>query len=325
MNIRIAICGYGNLGHGAALAVQNSPDAELAAIFTRRPPQPLQTGCAAPVLPLSAIRHWREKVDVLLLCGGSATDLPRQTPDLAADFNTVDSFDTHAKIPAHFAAVDRSARASAHLSLICAGWDPGLFSVARSLFSSVLPNGSTATFWGRGVSQGHSDAIRRLPGVQDAREYTVPIPEAISAAENGAPGAYSAVTSHRRECFVVASPGADRDRIERKIREMPDYFAGYETSVTFVSQEELDRTHAALPHGGRVIRSGQTADGHRHTLSLGLRLNSNPEFTGGVLVAYARAVFRLRREGRTGCITPLDIAPCYLSPLTAQQARERLL
>lgn len=325
MNIRIAVCGYGNLGHGAALAVQKAPDTELAAIFTRRPPEPLQVGCAVPVLPLAAVRHWREKVDVLLLCGGSATDLPRQTPALAADFNTVDSFDTHAKIPAHFAAVDRSARSSGHLSLICAGWDPGLFSVARSLFSSVLPDGSTATFWGRGVSQGHSDAIRRLPGVLDAREYTVPIPEAMSAAEHGDRNDLSPTASHRRECFVVADPDADRGEIERRIREMPDYFAGYRTSVTFVSQAELDRSHAGLPHGGRVIRSGQTADGHRHLLSLGLRLDSNPEFTGGVLVAYARAVFRLRKEGRTGCITPLDIAPSYLSPLPADEARKRLL
>lgn len=325
MNIRIAICGYGNLGKGAELAALAAPDAEPVAIFTRRPTEPLKPQCRVPVLPLSALRHWRDKVDVLLLCGGSATDLPRQTPALSRDFNTVDSFDTHERIPAHFAAVDRAARASGHLSLICAGWDPGLFSAARSLFDSFLPNGDSATFWGRGVSQGHSNAIRRLPDVRDARAYTVPVPEALAAAENGQMQGLSPAMSHRRVCYVVAEDGADLSRIERDIREMPDYFRGYETTVTFVTQEELDRDHAALPHGGTVTRSGKTAAEHSHTMTLGLRLDSNPEFTGGVLVAGARAVARLRAKGTVGCITPLDLSPADLSPHAPALQRKRFL
>lgn len=325
MNIRIAICGYGNLGKGAERAALAAPDVDLVAVFTRRPNEPLRTLGNVPVLPLSALRHWRDKIDVLLLCGGSATDLPRQTPTFAADFNTVDSFDTHERIPAHFATVDRAARAAGHLSLISAGWDPGLFSMARSLFSSFLPDGESATFWGRGVSQGHSDAIRRLSGVRDAREYTVPIPEAEEKAESGQMSGLSPTAAHRRECYVVAEKGADIGRIERDIRDMPNYFRGYETTVTFVTQEELDRDHAALPHGGRVIRSGKTAEDHTHTLTMGLRLDSNPEFTGGVLVACARAVARLRAKGTVGCITPLDLSPADLSPLPPELQRKQFL
>lgn len=324
MSIRIAICGYGNLGRGVEHAAMRAPDITPVAIFTRRPPEPLRTQASIPVLPLSAIRHWREQIDVLILCGGSAKDLPRQTPTLAADFNTVDSFDTHAAIPAHYAAVDHAASASGHLSLISAGWDPGLFSVARVLFDALLPDGETATFWGRGVSQGHSDALRHIPGVLDARAYTIPIAGAAEAAEAGRVQPLPPTVTHRRECCVVAAEGADRDRIVRTIRGLPDYFRGYETSVTFLSQAELDRNHAALPHGGKVIRSGKTGD-YEQLLTLGVRLDSNPEFTGSVLVAYARAIFRLRAGGRTGCITPLDVPPCMLSPLPPDLLREKLL
>ena len=324
MNIRIAICGYGNLGRGVEHAAMRAPDITPAAIFTRRPPEPLRTQASVPVLPISALRHWREQIDVLILCGGSAKDLPRQTPTFAADFNTVDSFDTHAAIPAHFAAVDRAASASGHLALISAGWDPGLFSVARTLFDAFLPDGETATFWGRGVSQGHSDALRRIPGVLDAREYTVPIDGVAEAAEAGQVQPLPPTATHRRECYVVAADGADRDRIVRAICGMPDYFRGYETSVTFLSQAELNRDHAALPHGGKVIRSGKTGE-ERQLLTLGAKLASNPEFTGSVLVAYARAVYRLRKGGRTGCITPLDVPPAALSPLPPDSLRKKLL
>ena len=325
MNIRIAICGYGNLGKGAERAALAAPDIDLVAIFTRRPNEPLRTLGNVPALPLSALRHWKNRVDVLLLCGGSATDLPRQTPTFAADFNTVDSFDTHEKIPAHFAAVDRAARSSGHLALISAGWDPGLFSAARSLFASVLPNGENVTFWGRGVSQGHSDAIRRLPGVRDAREYTVPIPEAAEQAEHGQLAGLTPTKTHRRECYVVAEDGANRAKIERDIRTMPNYFQGYETTVTFVTQEELTRDHSELPHGGRVIRSGKTAADHTHTLTMGLQSDSNPPLTGSVLVACSRAVARLRANGTTGCITPLDLSPALLSPLPPDLQRKQFL
>ena len=321
MNIRIAICGYGNLGRGVERALQAAGDMEPVAIVTRRPPKTVHPASAIPVLPYAQIDTLRDRVDVLILCSGSAADLPHQTPELAADFNTVDSFDTHGRIPAHFAAVHRSAAASGHLSLISAGWDPGLFSVARVLFDAVLPDGATATFWGKGVSQGHSDALRRIPGVLDAREYTVPIPGAMELAENGSAEALSPTATHRRECFVVPAEDADRDRIVRDIRSLPDYFLGYDTTVTFIMAEELKRDHAALPHGGRVIRSGKTGDGSRHRLALDLRLDSNPAFTGGVLVAYARAVYRLHRLGQTGCITPPDVPPAALSPKTGEVLR----
>lgn len=322
MNIRIAICGYGNLGRGVERALQAARDMEPVAIVTRRPPEAVRPASAIPVLPYAQIDTLRDRVDVLILCSGSAADLPHQTPELATRFNTVDSFDTHGKIPAHFAAVRRSAAASGHLSLISAGWDPGLFSVARVLFDAVLPDGATATFWGRGVSQGHSDALRRIPGVLDAREYTIPIPGAMELAENGLAEALSPAATHRRECFVVPAADADRDRIARDIRSLPDYFLGYDTTVTFITAEELKRDHAALPHGGRVIRSGTTGDGSHHRLALDLRLDSNPAFTGGVLVAYARAVYRLRQLGQTGCITPLDVPPAALSPKSGEELRK---
>lgn len=323
MNIRIAICGYGNLGRGVELAARNAPDTEPVAVITRRPPEAVQPLTSLPVFPFSDIDRLRDRVDVLILCGGSATDLPHQTPALADRFNTVDSFDTHAAIPSHFETVNRIASASGHLSLIGAGWDPGLFSLARVLFDAFLPAGSTATFWGRGVSQGHSDALRHIPGVSDAREYTVPLPGAMEAAESGTMQENLPTATHRRECYIVPEDNADREAILRAVRDLPDYFRGYETSVTFVTREELARDHAGLPHGGRVVRSGTTGGTNRHLLRLEARLDSNPEFTGSVLVACARAVRRMRLRGRTGCLTLPDIAPADLSPLPPEEIRKR--
>lgn len=325
MNIRIAICGYGNLGRGVELAANSAPDIEPVAVVTRRPPEAIQPLTALPVLPFSDIDRLRDRVDVLILCGGSATDLPHQTPALADRFNIVNSFDTHPAIPSHFETVDRIATASGFLSLISAGWDPGLFSVARVLFDALLPAGNTATFWGRGVSQGHSDALRRIPGILDAREYTVPIPGAMEAAEAGQVQNMASTATHRRECYVVPEDGADRAALLRAIRDLPDYFRGYETSVTFLSREELARDHAGLPHGGRVIRSGTTGNASRHLLRLEARLDSNPEFTGGVLVACARAVWRMHQRGRVGCVTLPEVAPVDLSPLPPEEIRKRLV
>lgn len=322
--LRIAICGYGNLGRGVERALQNAPDAEAVAVISRRPPHLLRELTPLPVCPLSEAFALEGQVDVLILASGSAADLPVQTPMLAARFDTVDSFDTHGQISAHIAAVDRSASSSGHLSLIGAGWDPGLFSVARVLSDAVLPDGTTAVFWGRGVSQGHSNAIRRIPGVRDARAYTVPVPGAAEAALQGLASPLPPTAAHRRECFVVTEDDADRDRIARDIRSLPEYFLGYDTIVTFITPEEMQRDHAALPHAGQVIRSGR-ADGHRSRLTFGVSMESNPAFTGGILVAYARAVFRLRRQGLTGCITPLDVPPAALSPRSPEQLQRKFL
>lgn len=323
---RIGICGYGNLGRGVELALRQQPDMSLAAVFTRRDPASLSILTpGVPVLPLSDAPAHAKDIDVLILCGGSATDLPEQGPALARHFNTVDSFDTHAHIPDYFAALDAAAKEARHLSLLSVGWDPGLFSLLRLYAGAVLPDGRDYTFWGRGVSQGHSDAIRRVPGVADARQYTVPVPAAVESVRRGENPDLTTREKHTRECYVVLKPGADPAAVEKAIVEMPNYFADYDTTVHFVSQEELDRDHAGLPHGGFVIRTGTTAGGNDCRIEYSLDLGSNPEFTACVLVSYARAVARLAAEGATGCKTVFDIAPAYLSPVSGEELRAHML
>ena len=325
--MKIAIYGYGNLGRGVECATKYHTDAELVGVFTRRPPETLKTLFDTPVYSVDSILDFKDKIDVLIICGGSATDLPKMTPALAENFNVVDSFDTHAKIPEHFRAVDEAAKKNGHTALISAGWDPGLFSVARLYASSVLPSGSDYTFWGRGISQGHSDAIRRIPGVLDARQYTVPVPEALSAVRSGKCPELTTREKHLRECYVVAEEGADLEKIESEIKNMPNYFADYDTTVKFISLEELRKNHSGMPHGGSVIRNGKTgADGENtHTVEFSLKLDSNPEFTASVLVAYARAIDRLAKEGSFGCKTVFDIAPSYLSEHSAEELRAHML
>lgn len=326
--IRIGIYGYGNIGRGVECAVRQNPDMTLAAIFTRREPSSVKTVYGeAPVFPAAEVAAHADDIDVMILCGGSATDLPVQTPQLAEYFNVIDSFDTHARIAEHFANVDSAARAGGKTAVISVGWDPGLFSLNHLYAAAILPDGRDYTFWGRGVSQGHSDAIRRIDGVADARQYTVPVPEALRAVRAGENPELTTRQKHTRECFVVAELGADKARIEREIKEMPNYFADYDTTVTFVTQEELDRDHAGLPHQGFVIRSGVTGrDGeHKHIVEYNLKLDSNPEFTASVLLAYARAAYRLNSAGDIGCKTVLDIAPSLLSPKTGAELIEYLL
>lgn len=325
--MRVAIYGYGNLGRGVECAIKYSPDVELVGVFTRRDPESLRTLTGVPVYSAKNVLDFKEKIDVIIICGGSATDLPKLTPMLAENFNVIDSFDTHANIPAHFSACDRAAFGSGHIALISAGWDPGLFSIARLYASVALPEGKDYTFWGRGISQGHSDAIRRIDGVLDARQYTVPVPEALSAVRAGECPELTTRQKHLRECYVVAKEGADLARIEREIKEMPNYFSDYDTTVHFVSIEELRRDHAGMPHGGSVIRNGVTGiDGeNRHTVEFSLNLDSNPEFTGSVLVAYARAVDRMAKRNVTGAKTVFDVAPGDLSPLCAEELRAHML
>ena len=325
--MRIAIYGYGNIGRGVELAIRANGDQELVGVFTRRAPESVQTLTGAPVFAADAITERVGEIDAVILCGGSATDLPVQTPRLAKLFNVVDSFDTHARIPEHFAAVDDAAKASGHTALISGGWDPGMFSLARLYGSAILPDGKDYTFWGRGVSQGHSDAIRRIPGVLDARQYTVPIQAALDAVRSGAQPELTARQKHLRECYVVAAEGADLSAIETAIKTMPNYFADYDTTVSFITAEEMRRDHAALPHGGFVIRTGKTGVSaeHSHTIEYRLQLDSNPEFTSGVLAALARAVVRLNAKGETGCKTVFDIPPALLSPLSAEELRARML
>ncbi len=325
--MRIAIYGYGNIGRGVELAIRANADQALAGVFTRRAPETVHTLTGAPVYAADSIFDHAGEIDAVILCGGSATDLPVQTPMLAEKFNVVDSFDTHARIPEHFAAVDAAARAGGKTALISGGWDPGMFSLARLYGSAILPDGKDYTFWGRGVSQGHSDAIRRIPGVLDARQYTVPIQAALDAARSGAQPELTARQKHLRECYVVAAEGADLSAIETAIKTMPNYFADYDTTVTFITAEEMRRDHAALPHGGFVIRTGRTgADReHSHTIEYRLALDSNPEFTSGVLTALARAVVRLNRAGDTGCKTIFDLPPAALSPLSGEELRAQML
>ena len=325
--MRIAIYGYGNIGRGVELAIRANADQTLAGVFTRRAPEAVKTLTGAPVFAADSILDHAAEIDAVILCGGSATDLPVQTPLLAKHFNVVDSFDTHARIPEHFAAVDAAARAAGHTALISGGWDPGMFSLARLYGGAILPDGKDYTFWGRGVSQGHSDAIRRIPGVVDARQYTVPIEAALTAVRSGAQPELTARQKHLRECYVVAAEGADRAAIETAIKTMPNYFADYDTTVTFITAEEMRRDHANLPHGGMVIRTGRTgANGeHNHTIEYRLQLDSNPEFTAGVLTALARAVCRLQARGDTGCKTIFDLPPAALSPLSAEELRAQML
>ena len=328
MSIRIAIMGYGNLGRGVECAIRQNPDLELVAVFTRRNPSALHILTpGVPVCPVEQALEWQGRIDVLILSGGSATDLPEQTPYYAKYFNVVDSFDTHARIPEHFAVVDAAAKAASHLGLISVGWDPGLFSLNRLYANAVLPQGKDYTFWGRGVSQGHSDAIRRIPGVKDARQYTIPIDSALEAVRSGAAPELTTRQKHLRECFVVAEEGTDTALIEQTIKTMPNYFADYDTTVHFISEQELQRDHSGIPHGGFVLRSGRTGWGGERSalIEYSLKLDSNPEFTASVIVAYARAVYRLAAEGRSGCITAFDVAPAYLSALSAEELRAHLL
>ncbi|WP_079914688.1 diaminopimelate dehydrogenase [Paenibacillus sp. 32352] len=321
--IRVGIVGYGNLGRGVEKAIRQNPDMELAAIFTRR--QPGNMASTGLIKHISEAEQYIGKIDVMILCGGSATDLPEQGPYFASMFHTVDSFDRHAKIPEYFDAVDASARRGGHASVISTGWDPGLFSLNRLLAEAVLPEGNEYTFWGKGVSQGHSDAIRRIRGVDNAVQYTIPSMDAVDKVRRGEDPVLTARDKHLRECYVVVEPGEDLSRIEHEITTMPDYFADYETRVNFISAEELQEKHSAMPHGGLVLRSGKTGDNSKQIIEFGLNLASNPEFTGSVLVAYARAISRFAKEGFTGTKTAFDIPFSYLSPKSGEQLRRELL
>lgn len=325
--MKIAIYGYGNLGRGVECAVVNSVDAELFGVFTRRTPDSVKTVSGANVYHVDDILKYKDDIDVVIICGGSATDLPKMTPELAKNFNVVDSFDTHAKIPEHFTNVDCVAKETNHTALISGGWDPGMFSINRLYASAVLPDGKDYTFWGKGVSQGHSDAIRRIEGVKNAKQYTIPIDTALDAVRSGCEPELTTRQKHLRECFVVAEDGADKSRIENEIKTMPNYFAEYDTIVHFISEEELERDHAGIPHGGFVIRTGKTGINHEnsHVIEYSLKLDSNPEFTASVLVAYARAVNKLYKRGDYGCKTVFDIAPADLSPLSSEELRKSML
>ena len=328
MTTRVGIYGYGNLGRGIECAVNAADDMELVAVFTRRDPSALKIASKnVAVVNVKDVASYKDKIDVMILCGGSATDLPTQTPELAKLFNVIDSFDTHAKIPEHFKLVDEEARKSNHIALISAGWDPGMFSLNRLYANAVLPNGKDYTFWGKGVSQGHSDAIRRIKGVKDARQYTCPVQAALDAVRSGSNPELTTRQKHTRLCYVVLEEGADPAYVENEIKTMPNYFADYDTTVNFISQEELNKNHSGIPHGGFVIRSGATGvnNEHKHIIEYSLKLDSNPEFTASVITAYTRAIARLYKEGATGCKTVFDIAPAYLSPLSGEQLRATML
>ena len=328
MSMKVGIIGYGNLGRGVELAVNEAPDMDLKVVFTRRDPSSLVIASKdVPVVNISEAESWKDKLDVVILCGGSATDLPLQTPEYAKYFNVVDSFDTHARIPEHFANVDAAAKEGSNAAVISVGWDPGLFSLARIYGNAVLPQGKDYTFWGRGVSQGHSDAIRRIAGVKNAKQYTVPVQKALDAVRSGADPDLSTRDKHERECFVVLEEGADPAVIEEEIKTMPNYFADYNTTVHFIGEEEFARDHQGMAHGGFVIRSGRTGaqKENNELIEFQLKLDSNPEFTGSVLTAYARAAVRLNAEGKSGCLTAFDIAPAYLSPLSGEELRAHLL
>lgn len=326
--MRVGILGYGNLGRGVECAIRQNPDMELAAVFTRRNPD--EVSILTPgvkVYPLEAAESMTDTIDVMILCGGSATDLPEQTPKFAKLFNVVDSFDTHAKIPEHFEHVNAAAQAGGKVSVISVGWDPGMFSLNRLYANAILPDGADYTFWGKGVSQGHSDAIRRVKGVKNAKQYTVPVPEALQAVREGKNPELSTRQKHTRECYVVAEEGADRAQIEAEIKTMPNYFADYDTTVHFITEYELQKNHSGIPHGGFVIRSGKTGWNREnsHIVEYSLKLDSNPEFTASILIAYARAAYRLQKEGQSGCKTVFDIAPAYLSTKTPEELRKQLL
>lgn len=325
---RIGILGYGNLGRGVECAIKQNADMNLVGVFTRRNPETVTILTKeAGVYSIEQLEEMKDQIDVLVICGGSATDLPKQTPLFAKSFNVIDSFDTHANIPEHFEAVDKAAQESGHLGLISVGWDPGMFSLNRLYANSVLPSGNDYTFWGKGVSQGHSDAIRRIAGVVDARQYTIPVQSALDAVRSGSNPELTTRQKHTRECFVVAKEDADLDVITETIVSMPNYFADYDTTVHFISQEEMDQNHSGIPHGGFVLRSGNTGweEEHKHLIEYQLTLDSNPEFTASVLVAYARALHRLYEEGKRGCLTVFDVAPSYLSPLSGAELRKHML
>ena len=325
--IRVGITGYGNLGKGVEYALENAADMELVGVFSRRSPESIKTRTDIPVYTMQQVEEMSDKIDVMIVCGGSANDLPVQTAQLAAHFNLVDSFDTHAKIPEHFANVNEISKKNGKIGIISAGWDPGMFSINRLYSQAILPNGSDYTFWGVGVSQGHSDAVRRIEGVLNAKQYTIPSESAIERVRNGEQPQLSVREKHTRECFVVAQEGADLDRIENEIKSMPNYFADYDTTVNFISMEEFEEKHSGIPHGGVVLRTGTTGENqkHKHVIEYSLTLDSNPEFTAGVLVACARAAYRMNKEGQCGCKTLFDIAPSYLHPQSAEELRKNLL
>ncbi len=327
MKIRIGILGYGNLGRGIESAVAQNTDMELVAVFTRRDPKLVKVQTDVPVYSAETLMDMKKELDVLILCGGSATDLPKQTAEYANCFNVVDSFDTHAKIPEHFAMVDEAAKKGGKIAMISVGWDPGMFSLSRLYANTILQDGSDYTFWGKGVSQGHSDAIRRIKGVKDAKQYTIPVEEALESVRKCKNPILSTRQKHTRECYVVAEDGADLTYIEKEIKTMPNYFADYDTTVHFISEEELKKNHSGIPHGGVVIRTGSTGlqKEHHHVIEYRLQLDSNPEFTACVLTAYARAAYRMSSEGMKGCKTVFDVAPAYLSQLTPDEMRTSLL
>ena len=328
MAVRIGILGYGNLGRGIECAIRQNQDMELVAVFTRRDPQQVKIQTeGVSVYKVDQIAEFQDKIDVLMLCGGSATDLPKQTPEYAKYFNVIDSFDTHARVPEHFANVDKAASESNHVGIISVGWDPGMFSLNRMYANAILTNGKDYTFWGKGVSQGHSDAIRRIDGVKDGKQYTIPVEAALEAVRNGENPELTTRQKHTRECFVVAEEGADLARIENEIKTMPNYFDEYDTTVHFISEEELKRDHSGIPHGGFVIRTGKTGwnDENSHVIEYSLKLDSNPEFTSSVIVAYARAAYRMNQEGQKGCKTVFDVAPAYLSALDGAELRKKFL
>lgn len=326
--MRIAIMGYGNLAKGVECAIRQNADMELSCVFSRRDPKTVTVKTPnIPVYSADDILAHKDEIDVLIICGGSATDLPKQTPEYAKYFNVIDSFDTHAKIPEHFANVDKAAKETGHIALISAGWDPGMFSLNRLYANAILPEGNDYTFWGKGVSQGHSDAIRRIEGVKNGKQYTIPVPEALEKVRNGENPTLTTREKHTRECFVVAQEGADLAKIENEIKTMPNYFADYDTTVHFISEEEFNKNHSEIPHGGFVFRSGVTGweKEHHHIIEYSLKLDSNPEFTSSVIVAFARAIFRYHNEGVNGCKTVFDIAPAYLSAMSPEEMRAHLL
>ena len=328
MSIKIGILGYGNLGRGVECAVKQNDDMELVAVFTRRNPEDVKILTEnATVCNVADVEDWKDKIDVMIICGGSATDLPKQTPVYAKMFNVIDSFDTHARIPEHFANVDAAAKEGGHVGIISVGWDPGMFSLNRLYANAILPEGNDYTFWGKGVSQGHSDAIRRVEGVKDGKQYTIPVEAALKAVRNGENPELTTRQKHTRECFVVLEEGADAAKVEEEIKTMPNYFSDYDTTVHFISEEELKANHSGIPHGGFVLRSGKTGwDGeNKHLIEYSLKLDSNPEFTSSVLIAYARAAYRLASEGQSGCKTVFDIAPAYLSAKSGEELRKHML
>ena len=326
--IKIGIVGYGNIGRGVEQAIKRNEDMELAAVFTRRDPASVKVATeGAKVVHMDDMLSMKGDVDVMVLCGGSATDLPVMGPEIAANFNTIDSFDTHARVPEHFANVDKAASESNHVGIISVGWDPGMFSLNRLYANAILPDGNDYTFWGKGVSQGHSDAIRRVEGVKDGKQYTIPVEAALKAVRNGENPELTTRQKHTRECFVVLEEGADAAKVEEEIKTMPNYFSDYDTTVHFISEEELKANHSGIPHGGFVLRSGKTGwDGeNKHLIEYSLKLDSNPEFTSSVLIAYARAAYRLASEGQSGCKTVFDIAPAYLSAKSGEELRKHML